>query len=154
MSSEQDAGKNHEVKLRQAAAEAFVVAGQAAKPAAPNEAAFDHPAARQQHEADLARRLFNHLPVTVVHCGGAFGFFARGALVYEADPDGLVGDGRHPFAQLAHLAAFLRIGRRDNDTWQLPGRVNGAVGLAAFAPLAAAVAGPVPARRPPLQPPL
>ena len=127
------------------AAQAFVVAGQAAEAAAPGEAAFDDPAPGQQHEAGLAFGLFNNLQVNVMHSRRVFGFFARVALVAKAHLHGLARDFLHPLAEFAHLRPLLLVGRGDDHAQQLAQRVDGDVGLAALAPFGPVVAGPVPA---------
>jgi hypothetical protein len=142
---QQEYGKDWKMKAPQDAGQWFVVARQAPKARPPAEAALDHPAARQQHEALLRFGQLDHVQVDAVGLGVLPGLLAGIAVVGPGELDRLAGGLLHYLAQHLHLGALLLVGRRDVYRQQVSERVDRQVHLAAFPALVAVVAGACPA---------
>lgn len=76
-------------------AESFVVSGQAAEAGGPGEAAFDHPAAGQQHETAFGLAVFDYFLLNAVSGRRLSGILAGVALVYIGRLDVVPGDLLH-----------------------------------------------------------
>src|SRR5260370_11011883 len=90
--------------------ESLVVSGQSAEAGGPGEAAFHHPAARQQHETAFGLCVLDHLQLNAVLGGRALGGFPGVALVDIGKLHMVSGDPLHLLGELLHLGAILLLG--------------------------------------------
>ena len=112
------------MELLQTNVQAPIVAGQALVARAPAQAAFDDPAAGQQHEVPLGVPEFDDLQVDAVLLGGLCGCFARVSLISIGQRNVLSGRHLHFFRQEADLRPVLFVGGRDHGRQQVAQRVN------------------------------
>ena len=99
--------------------QAFTVADQAAEARHPCEAAFDDPAARQQHEAMLGRGQLDDLQTDAVCLHIRRRPVASIALVNECDLDRFVRHFLDLSGQLTDLCPVLFVGRSDDNRQQV-----------------------------------
>jgi hypothetical protein len=125
--------------------EPFVVAHESAESSGPGEASFDHPAARQQHEAAFRQGVFDHFEPDAVALGGLRRVWPGVALIDVSHLDRASGDLLHVLSQRLNLSAIALIGRGHRQREQVAQRVDGDVDLGALAPFRAVVSCPRPA---------
>jgi hypothetical protein len=126
----------------QRSGEAFVVSGESVEAGCPGEAAFDHPASGQQHEASLGLRMLDHFQPYAVAGGGLFCGLARIALIDISKLHVLLGDPLYLGGELLDLGPILLIGCGHMQRQQVSERVHRRMHLGALAAFRAIVAGP------------
>jgi hypothetical protein len=109
--------------------QSLVVSCQAAAAGHPAEGSFDHPSARQQHEAAFGFRQFDHFQLDVLLLGCFGGPITGVTLIDIRQFNRFIRDLLHVTCQFAYLIAVLLIGRRDTQREQMPQRVHGDVHL-------------------------
>ncbi len=144
-------GKGNEMKALQHIGQPLLVSGQPPEPAHPAKVPFDHPPARQQHEAALDGRQFDDLQGDAVIGCRLPRHLAGIPLIDVGKRHRLAGGLLHRRRQLADLVAILLGGGRDVQCQEVPQGIDSQVDLGPLAPFRFVPLRPIAALRRTLQ---
>ena len=99
--------------------EPFIVSCESSESCGPGEASFDHPAARQQHEASFGHRMLDDFEMDFVMACGLGRRRARIALVDIGQLNRVAGHLLYLLRQRFHLRAVALVGRRHGERQQV-----------------------------------
>lgn len=133
---EHDDGKDDKTQAGERGRQAFVIAHQTTESSRPGEAAFDHPAARQENEAAFGGREFHDLQLQALSGGRLSHVGAGVALVHVRHFDRLAGRRLQVSRQRLDLGPVLLIGGCDAQRQQIAKRVDGGMDCGARSRLA------------------
>jgi hypothetical protein len=133
------------VKPLQRFGKSFVVTRQPTKTSHPGKATLNYPTPGKQHEAPFGFLQLDHTQRYPFLRSRLLRLRACIALIYVCDFDPLVGNSLHRLGELPHLAAFLLVGRGNQQGQQMTQGIHRHVHLAAFTALGPIVACPLPA---------
>ncbi len=131
-----EASEGDEVESGEDAGQPLVVLGEAPEAGGPSEAALDHPAARQQHEAALGLGVLDDDEADAVTLGLGRRRVTGVALVDISELDTLARGGLDRSGKPLDLGAVLFVGGRDVEGQEMPQGATAAWSLAPFFRLA------------------